>query len=52
MNPFTVAFLVFGVLVLIGLFIVLFDKGAQVERESLTQQQSNSGCLTPPKSAS
>ena len=27
MNPFTVAFSVFGVLVLIGLLIVLFDKG-------------------------
>ncbi len=27
MNPFIVAFSVFGVRVLIGLFIVLFDKG-------------------------
>ena len=27
MNPLTVAFSVFGVLVLSGLFIVLFDKG-------------------------
>ena len=27
MNPFIAAFSVFGVLVLIGLFIVLFDKG-------------------------
>ncbi len=27
MNPFTVVFSVFGVLVLTGLFIVPFDKG-------------------------
>ncbi len=27
MNPFDAAFIVFGIIALIGLFIVLFDKG-------------------------
>jgi hypothetical protein len=27
MNPFTIAFIVLGIIAVVGLFIILFDKG-------------------------